>query len=36
MSSFGEGTLFADLGRQDVFTPVKEYTPLTVAEVARG
>jgi hypothetical protein len=36
MSSFGEGTLFADLGKHEVFTPVKQYPPLTVAEVARG
>lgn len=36
MSSFGEGTLFAELRAQEVFTPMKEYAPLTVAEVARG
>jgi hypothetical protein len=36
MSSFGKGTLFADLGRHEVFTPVRQYPPLTMAEVARG
>jgi hypothetical protein len=36
MSSFGEGTLFADLGRHEVFTPVRQYPPLTIAEVAHG
>jgi N-6 DNA methylase len=34
MSSFGEDTLFADLGKQEIFTPVKSYAPLTVRELA--
>jgi hypothetical protein len=34
MSSFGEGTLFADLGKHEIFTPVRSYPPLTVAELA--
>jgi hypothetical protein len=34
MSSFGEDTLFADLGKHEIFTPVKSYPPLTVAELA--
>jgi hypothetical protein len=34
MSSFGEDTLFADLGKQEIFTPVKSYPPLTVSELA--
>lgn len=31
MSSFDDDTLFADLGKHEVFTPVKTYPPLTVA-----
>jgi hypothetical protein len=34
MSSFGDGTLFANLGKHEIFTPVKSYPPLTVAELA--
>jgi N-6 DNA Methylase len=34
MSSFGEGTLFGDLGKHEIFTPVRSYPPLTVAELA--
>lgn len=35
MSEFGkEGTLFAELGRHEVFRPVKSYPPLTVKELA--
>ena len=35
MSSFGEeGTLFAHLGRHEVFTPSKTYPPMTVHELA--
>jgi hypothetical protein len=34
MSSLGEDTLFADLGKHEVFTPVKSHPPLTVAELA--
>jgi hypothetical protein len=29
-----EGTLFAQLGRHEIFTPVKTYPPMTVAELA--
>ena len=36
MSAFGqEGTLFADLGRHEIFTPIKSYLPLTVKDLAR-
>lgn len=36
MSSFTrEGSLFAHLGRHEVFTPVKAYPPMTVRELAR-
>ncbi len=34
MSSFGEDTLFADLGRHEIFRPVRSYPPLTVRELA--
>jgi hypothetical protein len=34
MSSFGEGTLFADRGRHEIFRPVRSYPPLTVRELA--
>ena len=34
MSSFGEDTLFADLGKHEIFTPVRSYPPLTVSELA--
>ncbi len=34
MSAFGEAdTLFADLGKHEVFTPTKSYKPMTVAEL---
>ena len=29
-----EGSLFADLGKHDIFTPVKTYPPMTVSELA--
>jgi hypothetical protein len=35
MSSLGEETLFASLGKHEIFTPVRSYPPLTVAELAR-
>ena len=36
MSSFTrEGSLFAHLGKHEVFTPVKSYPPMTVRELAR-
>lgn len=35
MSAFGEeGTLFAHLGKHEVFTPIKTYQPVTVGELA--
>ena len=35
MSGFGEsGSLFADMGRHEVFTPTKTYPPLTVSDLA--
>ena len=37
MSSFGEeGTLFADLGRHEIFMPTRDYGSLSVVEIARG
>lgn len=36
MSSFGEeDTLFADLGKHEIFTPTKDYGSLSVADIAR-
>jgi hypothetical protein len=29
-----EGTLFAHLGKHDIFTPTKTYPPMTVGELA--
>lgn len=29
-----EGSLFADLGKHDIFTPIKTYPPMTVRELA--
>jgi len=35
MSAFGEeGTLFAHLGKHEIFTPTKTYPPMTVTELA--
>jgi hypothetical protein len=35
MSAFGEeGTLFAHLGKHEIFTPTKSYPPMTVTELA--
>jgi hypothetical protein len=35
MSAFGEeGTLFADLGQHEIFTPIKTYPSMTVGELA--
>ena len=37
MSAFGaEDTLFADLGRHEIFTPVQDHGTLSVAEIAGG
>ena len=34
MSSFGEDTLFADLGKHEIFTPTKSYPPVTMKDLA--
>ena len=35
MAAFGEeGTLFADLGKHEIFTPTRTYRPMTVAQLA--
>lgn len=34
MSSFGEDTLFGDLGKHELFTPLKDYGSLTVTDIA--
>jgi hypothetical protein len=34
MSSFGEDTLFADLGKHEIFTPTRSYSPLTLKDLA--
>ena len=35
MSAFGEeGTLFGNLGKDEIFTPTKTYPPMTVSELA--
>jgi hypothetical protein len=37
MSSFGEeGSLFADLGKHEIFTPTRDHGQLTVAEIGNG
>lgn len=37
MSSFGkEDTLFADLGKHEIFTPTRDHGLLSVAEIAKG
>jgi hypothetical protein len=37
MSSLGEeGTLFADLSKHEIFTPVRDHGALTVRDIARG
>jgi hypothetical protein len=36
MSSFDEDTLFADLGKHDIFTPTKSYPPLTIRDLANA
>ena len=36
MSSFGEDTLFADLGKHEIFTPVRTFSPQTVRDLAGG
>lgn len=34
MSSFGEGTLFGELGKHEIFTPTKTYPRLTLEDLA--
>jgi hypothetical protein len=35
MSAFGEaGTLFAHMGKHEIFTPANTYPPVTVSELA--
>jgi hypothetical protein len=36
MSSFGDDTLFADLGKHEIFTPTKSYPPSTLKDLANG
>lgn len=36
MSSLGEGTLFADLDKHEIFTPTKDHGVLSVADIAGG
>jgi hypothetical protein len=36
MSDFGEETLFGDVSTHDIFTAVKDYQPLSIAEIAYG
>ena len=36
MSSFGEDTLFAELGKHEIFTPSKSYPPLTLRDLAHA
>ena len=37
MSTFGaEDSLFADLGKHEIFTPVRDYGSLSVGDIARG
>jgi hypothetical protein len=35
-SSFGEDTLFADLGKHEIFVPLREHPLVSVKELARG
>lgn len=35
-SSFGEDSLFADLGKHEIFTPSRDYGVLSVTEIAGG
>jgi hypothetical protein len=34
MSSFGEDTLFSDLGKHEIFIPIKSYNLMTVKEIS--
>jgi hypothetical protein len=34
MSTFGKDTLFGDLGKHEIFVPVREYPPMSIVEIA--
>jgi hypothetical protein len=36
MSSFGEGTLFEDLNKHEIFFPERDYPQLSIKEIANG
>lgn len=36
MSDFGEDTLFGDLGKHEIFSPIRDYGVLTIADIAGG
>lgn len=36
MSSFDKDSLFANLGKHEIFVPVKEYPPMSIMEIARA
>ncbi len=36
MSSFGEDTLFGDVAKHEIFTPLRDYGLLTLADIAKG
>ena len=36
MSSFGEDTLFGDVAKHEIFTPLREHGVLTMADIAKG
>ncbi len=36
MSSFGEGTLFEDLNKHEIFFPEKDYPQLSIRDIANG
>ena len=37
MASFGvEDSLFADLGKHEIFTPARDFPPLSIRDIAAG
>ena len=36
MSSWEEGTLFADKGKAEIFIPLKEFPIMTIEQIAHG
>lgn len=36
MSSFGEDTLFGDVAKHDIFTPLRDHGVLTMTDIAKG